>query len=198
MGREYHLAILAAVLRHVAYRAGAPHGECFQSQAGIAEELRYGRQAVNQALKALVNQGLLTEHPRQRQPCIYRLPLLSPQTTPEHGPALGLTHDDSQNLALLSSRATQGCRRRATPTRLLTRRRQEEEISDSVTPPLPSRSVPGKGMQGEGGDQMSPRVIEAALKKHAASHSWRSTGAGVAHYLKNPDKFTVDLATWES
>ena len=185
--------VQASVLKHVAYRAGPPRGECWQSQESIGLDLGCERGAVGRALRELIALGLLVGRPRFGESTVYRIGregLISPASRKR-------TRTPVQKVPRAPSIVVQS----TTPLNsTLNKKKRRGGISDSVTPPpLDSCSDPGKGMQGEGGGQMVPRApIEAALDKHADAHSWRSTGAAVAHYLKNPDKFTVDLATWES
>ena len=74
MGKEHGLSVTErAVLRHVAYRAGTPTGECYETQENMADEIGVSRRSVLRALELLCHLSLLSKHPRFHQPTVYRL-----------------------------------------------------------------------------------------------------------------------------
>ena len=186
--------VQSAVLRHVAHKAGPPRGECFQSQAEIALDIGFSVRKVGPALRQLVQLGLLAGLQRFGATTVYRLVDHCSNSAPLA--ELGPSESTDPRTAVQFGK---GCRLTLPlPSHPLRKRGGESSQSDTP-PPLSGSDPEGRG-DGQSGIpcRIEADTIREAVDKHADAHSWRSTGAAVSHYLKNPDKFTVDLATWES
>ena len=181
----------AAVLFRVAYRAGPPNGECYESQAGIAEVIRVSRPWVNRSLKRLVSLGLLTSHPRHRQPTTYRPIFVSTELTMTCTDAGCLK---SEGPWCLLSRH-QGVNSVDTNQTLNKKTMMSDDPMDKSSSSLSSSGEAAVGKQGE--EQELASAIRAALKEFEGIHTWRNHEAAVHLYLKDLDAFKTDRAGWE-